>query len=49
VNVKADTLFEAAAAAIAAFRQERWAAQALTPNATLRGRSNLQGSFTTCR
>ena len=36
VEVQASTLFEAAAAAIAAFRQEGWAADALTPSATLR-------------
>jgi hypothetical protein len=30
------TLFEAAAAAVAAFRQEPWAADALTPSAVLR-------------
>jgi hypothetical protein len=36
IRVKAPTLFEAAAAAVAAFRQEQWAAEALTPNATLR-------------
>jgi hypothetical protein len=36
VDVQASTLFEAAAAAVAAFRQQGWAAAALTPNATLR-------------
>jgi hypothetical protein len=35
VTVTAATLFEAAAAAIAMFRQESWAADALTPNAVL--------------
>ena len=35
VEVQASTLFEAGAAAIAAFRQQGWAAQALTANATL--------------
>ncbi len=36
VEVSAETLFEAAAAGLAAFRQEGWAAAALTANATLR-------------
>jgi hypothetical protein len=36
ITVSAATLFEAAAAAVAAFRQEQWAADSLTPNATLR-------------
>src|SRR5690242_10058753 len=36
IDVQAGTLFEAAAAAIAAFRLERWAGDALTPNAVLR-------------
>ena len=36
VEVQAATLFEAASAAITAFRQEGWAAEALTPNARLR-------------
>jgi hypothetical protein len=36
VSVHAETLFEAAAAAVGAFRQEPWAAEALTPNAVLR-------------
>lgn len=36
ITVTAATLFEAAAAAVATFRQEQWAAEALTPNATLR-------------
>jgi hypothetical protein len=36
VTVHASTLFEAAAAAVAAFRQEEWAADALTPAAVLR-------------
>ena len=36
VEVQAATLFEAASAAITAFRQEGWAADALTPNARLR-------------
>jgi hypothetical protein len=36
VDVQASSLFEAAAAAVAAFRQQGWAADALTPNATLR-------------
>ena len=35
VEVQASTLFEAGAAAIAAFRQQGWAADALTPTATL--------------
>ena len=35
VEVQASTLFEAGAAAVAAFRQEGWAAAALTPNAVL--------------
>ena len=35
VEVSATTLFEAAASAIAAFREHAWAAQALTPNAIL--------------
>jgi hypothetical protein len=35
VRVQATTLFEAAAAAVATFRQERWAADALTPAAIL--------------
>ena len=36
VSVHASTLFEAAAAGLAAFRQEGWAADALTANAVLR-------------
>ena len=36
VDVQASSLFEAAAAAITAFRQHAWAAHALTANATLR-------------
>jgi hypothetical protein len=36
VEVQASSLFEAGAAAVAAFRQQGWAADALTPNATLR-------------
>ena len=36
VEIQASTLFEAAAAALNAFRQQGWAAAALTPNATLR-------------
>lgn len=36
VDVQADSLFEAVAAAIVVFRQEAWAAQALTPTAVLR-------------
>jgi len=36
VNVKASTLFEAAAQALSTFRQEQWAAHALTDNAVLR-------------
>jgi hypothetical protein len=36
VCVKASTLFEAAAEAITIFRQEQWAAHALTGNAVLR-------------
>jgi hypothetical protein len=36
VTVSGETLFEAAAAAIGIFRQEKWAAEALTPNAILR-------------
>jgi hypothetical protein len=35
VTVEGDSLYEAAAAALAAFRQEPWAAAALTPTATL--------------
>ena len=35
VEVQASTLFEAGAAAVAAFRQQGWAAEALTPNAVL--------------
>ena len=35
VTVSAVTLFEAAAAALSAFRQEPWAADALTPNVVL--------------
>ena len=35
VTVSAATLFEAAAAAVSAFRREPWAADALTPNAVL--------------
>ena len=35
VEVQASTLFEAGAAAVAAFRQQGWAADALTPNAVL--------------
>jgi hypothetical protein len=35
VQVQASTLFEAGAAAVAAFRQQGWAAEALTPNAVL--------------
>jgi len=36
VNVQAETLFEAAAAALAIFQQQGWAAAALTPKSTLR-------------
>jgi hypothetical protein len=36
VEVQGSTLFEAAAAALAAFRQQGWAAEALTANAILR-------------
>jgi hypothetical protein len=36
VTLHAATLFEAAAAAVGVFRQEPWAADALTPNAVLR-------------
>lgn len=36
VEVQAATLFEAAAAALDAFRHQGWAATALTPNAVLR-------------
>lgn len=36
VEVTAATLFEAAAAAVASFKTEKWAADALTPSATLR-------------
>ena len=36
VEVHAATLFEAAAAALAAFRQEAWAAGALTAHAVMR-------------
>jgi hypothetical protein len=36
VDVQAESLFEAAAAAIGTFRQQGWAAEALTPRATLR-------------
>ena len=36
VAVSAATLFEAAAAGVATFRRESWAADALTPNATVR-------------
>jgi hypothetical protein len=36
VEVQADSLYEAAAAAMAAFREQGWAAQALTPAAKLR-------------
>lgn len=35
VEVQASSLFEAGAAAVAAFRQQGWATEALTPNATL--------------
>jgi hypothetical protein len=49
VNVQADTLFEAAAAAIAGFRQEGWAAQALTPTATQRVEVQATRSLTTRR
>jgi hypothetical protein len=35
VTVQGASLYEAAAAAIAAFRTEAWAADALTPNAVL--------------
>ncbi|MEP6592774.1 MAG: hypothetical protein ABJC51_03735 [Acidobacteriota bacterium] len=35
VTVQGATLYEAAAAALAAFRSEAWAANALTPNAVL--------------
>lgn len=35
-EIQASTLFEAAAAALATFRREAWAAEALTPNAILR-------------
>ena len=36
VQVQGETLFEAAARAVAAFRQQGWAADALTANAILR-------------
>ena len=36
VDVHAATLFEAAAAAVASFRHQQWAAPALTPNAIIR-------------
>jgi hypothetical protein len=36
IDVSAASLFEAAGAAVAAFRQHAWAAAALTPAATLR-------------
>jgi hypothetical protein len=36
VEIQASTLFEAAAAAVAAFREHGWAAEALTPAARLR-------------
>ena len=36
IEVKAATLFEAAAAAVALFRQEGWGAEALTANAMIR-------------
>lgn len=36
VTVQAATLFEAAAAAVTTFRQQGWAADALTPHARLR-------------
>jgi hypothetical protein len=36
IEVRATTLFEAAAAAVAVFRQEGWGAEALTPNAMIR-------------
>jgi hypothetical protein len=36
VEVHGATLFEAAASALAAFRAESWAADALTPSTTLR-------------
>jgi hypothetical protein len=36
VEVQAETLFEAAAAAVAAFRQHSWGSSALTPAAVLR-------------
>jgi hypothetical protein len=38
VEVQAATVFEAAAAALVAFRAERWAAAALTPASVLRVR-----------
>jgi hypothetical protein len=36
VTVQGSSLYEAAARAVAAFREQGWAADALTPNATLR-------------
>ncbi len=36
VEVRAETLFEAAAAALSVFRREPWAVSALTPAAVLR-------------
>jgi hypothetical protein len=36
VSVTASSLFEASAAAVAAFRQEPWAGGALSPNVTVR-------------
>lgn len=36
VRVQASSLFEAAARAVSAFREQGWSADALTPNATLR-------------
>ena len=36
VDVQGSTLFEAAAAAVALFKEQGWASRALTPNAILR-------------
>jgi hypothetical protein len=36
VSVRGSSLFEAAAAGVAAFKAEKWAAGALTPNAIIR-------------
>jgi hypothetical protein len=48
VRVQGSSLFEAAARAVAAFRELESAAEALTPAAVLRVEASCAPSFTTC-